>query len=105
MVFSILIIASFKRFKGKIKWYACSVTQLCLTLCDLMDYSPPGFFVHGIILARTLDCIATSFSRGSSLTQGLNAHLLRLLHWQVDSLPLSHLGSLKIQWTQIQGQQ
>ena len=27
------------------------------------------------------------------LTQGLNLHLLWLLHWQVDSLPLSHLGS------------
>ena len=26
------------------------------------------------------------------LTQGLNPHFLRLLHWQVDSLPLSHQG-------------
>ena len=26
-------------------------------------------------------------------TQGLNRHLLCLLHWQADSLPLSHLGS------------
>ena len=26
---------------------ACSVTQLCLTLCDPMDCSPPGFSVHG----------------------------------------------------------
>ena len=26
-------------------------------------------------------------------TQGLNLYLLQLLHWQVDSLPLSHLGS------------
>ena len=26
-------------------------------------------------------------------TQGLNPHLLRLLHWQAYSLPLSHLGS------------
>ena len=25
-------------------------------------------------------------------TQGLNLHLLCLLHWQMDSLPLSHLG-------------
>ena len=25
--------------------------------------------------------------------QGANPHLLRLLHWQVDSLPLRHLGS------------
>ena len=30
-------------------------------------------------------------------TQGSNQHLLHLLHWQADSLPLSHLGSpLKI---------
>ena len=27
-------------------------------------------------------------------TQGSNPHLLHLLHWQADSLPLSHLGSL-----------
>ena len=26
-------------------------------------------------------------------TQGLNPRLLHLLHWQADSLPLSHLGS------------
>ena len=28
-------------------------------------------------------------------TQGLNFHLLSLLHWQLDSLPLSYLGSLE----------
>ena len=27
-------------------------------------------------------------------TQGLNLHLLHLLHWQVDSLPMHHLGSM-----------
>ena len=27
-------------------------------------------------------------------TQGLNLHLLHLLHWQANSLPLCHLGSL-----------
>ena len=31
--------------------------------------------------------------QGSFLTQGLNPGLLHLLHWQVDSLPLCHLGS------------
>ena len=36
------------------------------TLCDSMDYSPPGFSVHGILQARTLKCIAILFSRGSS---------------------------------------
>ena len=32
--------------------------------------------------------------QGIFLTQGSNLHLLCLLHWQADSLPLSHLGSL-----------
>ena len=31
--------------------------------------------------------------QGIFQTQGLNPGLLYLLHWQVDSLPLSHLGS------------
>ena len=31
--------------------------------------------------------------QGIFLTQGSNLHLLCLLHWQVDSLPLCHLGS------------
>ena len=63
--------------------------QSCLTLCDPMDYSPPGSSVHGILQARILEWVATSFSRKSSGTQRLNP---QLLHWQVDSLPLSHLG-------------
>ena len=40
------------------------VTQLCLTLCNLMDSSPPGS-VHGILQARILEWVATSFSKGS----------------------------------------
>ena len=40
--------------------------QLCLALCDPMDYSPPGSSVHGIIQARTLERVAMFFSRGSS---------------------------------------
>ena len=31
--------------------------------------------------------------QGIISTQGLNPYLLHLLHWQVDSLPLRHLGS------------
>ena len=42
------------------------VTQSCLTLCDPVDYSPPGSFVHGILLARVLEWVAIPFSRGSS---------------------------------------
>ena len=42
------------------------VTQSCPTLCDSMDCSPPGFSIHGVFQARTLECVALSFSRGSS---------------------------------------
>ena len=33
--------------------------------------------------------------QGIFLTEGLNLSLLQLLHWQADSLPLSHQGSLR----------
>ena len=57
------------------------------------DCSLPGSSVHGIIPARILEWIAISSSRGIVSIQGLNPQLLQLLHWQADSLPLSHLGS------------
>ena len=41
--------------------------QLCLTLCDPMDCSPPGSSVHGILQARIQEWVAIPFSRGSSL--------------------------------------
>ena len=40
--------------------------QSCLTLCDPMDCSPPGFSVHEISQARILERVAISSSRGSS---------------------------------------
>ena len=49
--------------------------QLCPTLCDPMDCSPPGFSVHGILQTRILKWVALSFSRGSSRTRdGTNAY-------------------------------
>ena len=36
--------------------------QLCLTLCDPIDGSPPGSLVPGILQARTLEWVAISFS-------------------------------------------
>ena len=42
------------------------VTQSCSTLCDPIDYSPPGSSVYGILQARILEWIAIPFSRGSS---------------------------------------
>ena len=43
-----------------------SVTQLCLALCDPMEYRPSDFSVHGIFQARILEWVAISFSRDSS---------------------------------------
>ena len=40
--------------------------QLCSTLCDPMDCSPPGSSVHGILQARILEWVAMPSSRGSS---------------------------------------
>ena len=40
------------------------VAQLCTTLCKLMDCSPSGSSVHGVLQARILGWIAIPFSRG-----------------------------------------
>ena len=42
------------------------VAQLCLTLCDPMDYSPPGSSVHGASPGKILEWVTISSSRGSS---------------------------------------
>ena len=39
--------------------------QSCLTFCDPMDHSLPGSSVHGILLARILEWVATPSSSGS----------------------------------------
>ena len=38
------------------------VAQLCPTLCDPMDCSPPGSSIHGIFQARVLEWGAIAFS-------------------------------------------
>ena len=59
----------------------CSkLLQSCLALCNTMDHSQPGSSVHGILQARILEWVAIPSSRGIFLTQGLNSHLLCLLH-------------------------
>ena len=72
----------------------CSVAQSCMTLCDAMDCSPPGSSVHGIPQARILEWVAISSSRGSSGPRDrTRISCIHPLYWQVDSLPLSYLGS------------
>ena len=64
----------------------CSVAQLCPTLCESMDCSPPSSSVHGGSPARILEWVAMPSSKGSS-------HALlpeikpRSPAWQADSLP------------------
>ena len=40
------------------------VSQLCPTLCDPINCSPPGSSVHGILQARVLERVAIPFSKG-----------------------------------------
>ena len=42
------------------------VTQLCPTLRDPKDCSPPGSSVHGIFQARVLEWVAIAFSENKS---------------------------------------
>ena len=44
---------------------AYAYAQSCLTLCDSMDGSPPGFSVRSILRARILEWVAISSSRRS----------------------------------------
>ena len=69
-----------------------SVVQSCLTLCDPMDCSPPGFSVHGDSPGNRTGVDCHAFLQGIFQTQGSNPHLLSLLHCQVGSSPLCHLG-------------
>ena len=47
-------------------WVCVLVAQSCLTLCNPMDYSPPGYSVLGILQAGILEWVAIPFSRRSS---------------------------------------
>ena len=52
--------------------YACvcaQLLQLCPTLCDPINCSPPGIFVHGILQARILEQVVISYSRGQNLVR------------------------------------
>ena len=70
--------------KVKVKVLA---TQLCPTLCDPMDCSTPGSYVHGILQARILEWIAIPFSRGSSQPRDQTLWEPRSPTLQADSLP------------------
>ena len=64
------------------------VAQLCQTLCDPMDCSPPGLSVHAILQARKLEWVAIPFSRGTSRCRDGIWHSAL----QVDPLPSESPG-------------
>ena len=66
------------------------VTQSCPTLCDPMACSLPCSPFHGIFQSRVLECVAISFSRGSSQPKEWN---LSLPHCRQVLYHLSHQGS------------
>ena len=68
----------------------CSVVQSCPTFCNPMDCSLPGSSDHGYSPGKNTGVGCHFLLQEIFLTQGWN---LCLLCWQVDSLPLWHLGS------------
>ena len=106
-------------------WWCVVVVraQLCSTICDPMDCSPPGASVHGIIQARMLEWVAFP-PPGVFPTQRLNPCLLHwkwmLYHWATREAPnyfnsnyeiksismlMKNYGSWKKKKTQIKIQQ
>ena len=71
-----------------------ALLQSCPTLWDPMDYSPPGFSVHGILQARTLEWVAVPSSRDLP-NAGIKLMSLTAPHWQVGSLALAPPGKPK----------
>ena len=69
------------------------VAQLCLTLRDAMDCSPPGSSVHGIFQSRVLEWVAIALQRAKSLTQ-----LPLFFHFLSPSKEYSGLISFRMDW-------
>ena len=66
------------------------IAQVCPTLCEPTDCSPPGSSVHGVLQARILEWVP-SLLQGIFLTQGWKP---TLLHCRQILYGLSHPGEL-----------
>ena len=64
---------------------AAKSLQLCLTLCDPINGSPPGSPIPGILQARTLEWVTISFSNAWK--------------WKMKVKSLSHVRLLATPWT------
>ena len=68
--------------------------QLCLTVCDPTDCSPPGSSVHEIFRATILEWVTIFFPSESSWPRDWTC--ICSLHWQANSLPLCHLEKPRV---------
>ena len=67
-----------------------TLLQLCRTLCNPMDCSPPtGLLCPSDSPGKNTGVGCHAFLQRIFPTQGSNLHLFYLLHWQVGSLPLA----------------
>ena len=69
-----------------IQQYAC--THVCSVMCD--SATPWTTVPRGILQARVLEWVPISLLQGMFLAQRLNLHLVSLLNWQADSIPLGN---------------
>ena len=70
--------------------------QLCPTLYDPVNCSPPGSSIHGKSPGKNTGVGCHALLQGIFPTQGSNLHLLCLLRWQAGSLALD-LGTPTLQ--------
>ena len=66
----------------------CARAQSCSTLCNPMDYIPPGSSVHGNFSGKNSRVHCHFLLQGIFPTQRSNPSLLPLLHWQAQCLYL-----------------
>ena len=57
--------------------------QLCPTLCNPIDGSPPGSPVPGILQARTLEWVAISFSMKNGQKTVIDISLKKTYRWPI----------------------
>ena len=84
-------IAAYGKCEHFVMW--CMGAQSCLTLCDPMDCSPPGFSVTGILQARILEWFTISCSRGSFWPPG-DRDGTAWTGWRQESKPVSCFSCL-----------
>ena len=72
-------------WKWKVKAAAAKWLQSCLTLCDPIDGSPPGYPIPGILQARILEWVAISSSNAWK--------------WKIKAKSFSRVWLLATSWT------